>query len=131
MAQEDGCLLVRVGGRNHVLDFPAQEQVAAQTEDTTQLAIVRQARDHRHGAALGEATDDYTVCGDALGHLGVDEGVEVVARLEDTLFVILAAGQVAQALDVVPTRHLHPHVLARPSATISPNIFSDARNIRW
>lgn len=81
MAHEDGCLLVRAGGGDEVLDLPLQEQVAAQAKDAAELVLVGGAREQCHGAALGEAANDDAVRGDALGDLGFDERVEVVARL--------------------------------------------------
>lgn len=60
---------------------------------------------------MGETTDDYAVCGYAFGDFGVDEGVEVVSRSKDALFVFLAILEGAERFDVVPSRHMHAHVL--------------------
>jgi hypothetical protein len=118
VSHEDRYLLVRVVRGDHLLDLLLQEQVAAQTEDATQLLLVCDSRQQCHGASLREASNDDAVGGDALCHFLVDEGVEVLAGLDDACFISLTLGQAVEGLDVVPARHAHAHVLPAVLANV-------------
>lgn len=80
VGEEERRLLVRqlpAGGM--VLQPVRQQHVAGETEDAAQLQGVGDAREERHGAALGEAPQDDPRGLDALVDLLLDQGVEVVA----------------------------------------------------
>jgi hypothetical protein len=118
MAHEDGRLLVGAIVGNHVLDLLLQQQVATQAEDAAQLVLVCNAGQQRHSSTLREASNDDAIGGYALCNFLVDEGVEVVTRLDDALFILLAVLERAQRLDIVPSWHAHAHVLGRSLAIV-------------
>lgn len=63
MSHEDGCLLVGARIREEVLELIMKEQVARETEDTSQLLRRSDTGEDGHGAALGEAADDNAITG--------------------------------------------------------------------
>ena len=80
---------VRVPGLlGEVLDLVAQDEVAGQAEDAGELVAGGQAREERHGAALGEAAEHDAVRGDAGADFGGQELVEHAPRSEDARFVV-------------------------------------------
>jgi hypothetical protein len=111
MSHEDGCVLVGVVIGDHVLDLLLQQQVTAQTKYTTQLVLVCDTGQERHGSTLRETSNHDAVGGDALCDFLVDEGVEVVARPDDARLVLFAVIEGTQGLDIVPSWHAHAHVL--------------------
>jgi len=119
VAHEDGCVLVGAVRRDHVLDLVLQQKIATEPEDATYFFLVCNSGDQRQGTSLREATDDHAVCGNALGNLAVDEGVDVVARSDDALFIVFAALEVVERPDVVPSWHAHAHVL--PHSSVFPS----------
>lgn len=91
VGKEEGRLLVRqLPAGRMVLQTVAQRQVTGETEDTAQLLGVGNAREERHGTALGEAAQDDPRGLDALVDLFLDQSVEVVARTEDSGLILVS-----------------------------------------
>ena len=88
MSEEEGGLLVGPLLGQIVLDAITQQQVARETEDTTELLLASQSGEHRHRTALRKSTDDDARRLDALVHFLLDKCVEVLARAENTRLIL-------------------------------------------
>ena len=92
MCEENRSLLIRPVVRDVVLDAVTEKQVAGETEDTTQLVVVRDTGENGHGTSLRETTENNPRWTDSLFDLFCDQSVEVIPRTQNAWLVLVADG---------------------------------------
>ena len=90
VGKEEGRLLVGKSLGNVVLDAIAEKQIARKPKHASQFLLVGDASKHRHGTALREAANDDPRGTDALVQLLLDQRVEVLARTENSAFILIS-----------------------------------------
>ncbi len=89
MAHEDWSMLVGVALWDEALDLVGKEEVRRQSNNATKLVLASGSSKERHGASLGETTENNALRWDTGVYFLLNEAMEVFPGGHDTSLVLL------------------------------------------
>ena len=99
MAHEDGGVLVGVLVGDELLELLGVKQPGGEADDAGELVFAGEAGEDGKSTALGEATDQDALRWDASINLSLDEALEVLLGLLDTLIILVVLQRGSGAIE--------------------------------